>query len=62
VRGAAHSSSSVDLPVVPDKDMVEYQEKIQITALLQELAHQKNCSVFVSPLAYARRQRGDRLF
>jgi predicted nucleotidyltransferase len=55
-RGDARNDSDIDLLIVLDKDTVDYQEKIQITEPLYELAHQKDCSVFISPLVYTRKQ------
>jgi predicted nucleotidyltransferase len=55
-RGEARGDSDIDLLIVLDKDTINYHEKAQITEPLYELAHQKDCSVFVSPLVYTRTQ------
>jgi predicted nucleotidyltransferase len=55
-RGEARDDSDIDLLIVLDKDTVNYHEKAQITEPLYELAYQKDCSVFISPLVYTRKQ------
>jgi predicted nucleotidyltransferase len=55
-RGDARGNSDIDLLIVLDKDTVNYHEKAQITEPLYELSLQKDCSVFVSPLVYTRKQ------
>jgi predicted nucleotidyltransferase len=61
-RGDARNDSDIDLLIVLNKDTVNYQEKVQITEPLYALSHQKDCSVFVSPLVYTRKQWYDRPF
>ena len=61
-RGSAHRNSDIDLLILVGKDTLNYQEKVQITEPLYELSHHKDCSVFISPLVYTRKQWYERPF
>jgi predicted nucleotidyltransferase len=55
-RGEARSNSDIDLLILMDKDTISYEDKAHITDPLYELSDYGDCSVFISPLVYTRKQ------
>jgi predicted nucleotidyltransferase len=55
-RGESRPDSDIDLLILIDKDDLTYNEIVAITDPLYELELQGDCSIFISPKVYTRKQ------
>jgi predicted nucleotidyltransferase len=61
-RGEARENSDIDLLILVNKEKLNYNDIVTITAPLYELELQNNCSISISPLVYTRKQWYNRPF